>query len=120
MIKHRKIISLSKTTYRYRLIIKKIYTDIIEKKFPNNKEEYLPLLEKNKFSAIEIIELNKKIFGKNSENREFDQNHRSYSKSDILQMLDFQKKHNLSNSELAKHFGISRNSVTKWKKIFLV
>lgn len=71
-------------------------------------------------SAIEIIELNKKIFGipdkeTESENRK----HRSYNKSDILEMLDYQKEQQLNNSQLASHFKLSRNTVAKWKKNFL-
>lgn len=97
-----------------------IYTDILQNKFPQKKEECRILLEKEYLSAIEIIELNKKIFGipdkeTESENRK----HRSYNKSDILEMLDYQKEQQLNNSQLASHFKLSRNTVAKWKKNFL-
>lgn len=94
-----------------------IFKDIISSKYPEKQEEYFPLLEKRNLSAIDILKINQKIFG--TENKSDNQKHRSYTKSDILKILDFQKKHHLNNSELSKHFGISRNTITKWKRIFV-
>lgn len=99
---------------------KQIYTDIISKKYPQKKEECQRILEKQNISTIDILELNRKIFGTKKETEKSNQRHRSYSKSDILQILDYQKKNNLNNSQLANHFRISRNSVTKWKRMFVV
>ena len=95
---------------------KLIFTDILDKKFPHKKEKCQILLKKKNLSAMDIIELNNNIF--NTPDRE-NQKYRSYSKSDILKILDYQKKHKLNNSQLSKHFKLSRNSVTKWKKMFL-
>jgi len=100
---------------------KTIYTDILHSKFPDKKEECLPLLKKKNLSAIDILRLNRKIFGSTGkEALTENQKHRSYTKSDILYLLDYQKKHKLNNSQLARHFKLSRNSVAKWKKMFLV
>ena len=97
-----------------------IYTDILDKKYPRKKEECKSILRKNSISVLDIIELDRKIFGNSDkESESFNQRHRSYSKSDILQILDYQKKHKLNNSQVASHFNLSRNTVTKWKKIFL-
>ena len=75
---------------------KAIYVDIIKKKHPHKKEECLSILEKKNLSAIDVIALNIKIFGKSDRITEkFNQEHRSYSKSDIIQILGFQKKINL-------------------------
>ncbi len=99
---------------------KAIYNDIIHKKYPHKIQECLVFLEKRKLSAIDIIALNTKVFGKSDKiSEKFNQEHRSYSKSDIFQILDYQKKHKLNNIQLANHFKISRNTVAKWKKIFL-
>lgn len=98
---------------------KRIYSDILSKKYPEKKEECISLLEKQSLSNLDIIRLNDKIFGRDNANKEFNQKHRSYQKSDILQILDYQKKYKLNNSQLANHFNISRNTVTKWKKMFL-
>lgn len=99
---------------------KRIFTDILEYKFSQKKEKYLPLLQKNNITAIDIITINKQIFGTDKDNEPQNQRHRSYSKSDIIYILEYQKKHKLNNSQLANHFKLSRNSVTKWKKMFLV
>jgi len=100
---------------------KLIYTDILIKKFPHKQERCKKLLEKNNLSVLNIIELNTIIFGKTNNQTENDnQKYRSYRKSDILIILDYQKKHKLNNSQLASHFKLSRNTVAKWKKIFLV
>ena len=98
----------------------KIFSDILDQKFPQKKEECLTLLQKETLSAIDIIELNQKIFGLKKENEVINQQHRSYNKSDILQILDYQKKHKLNNSQLANHFKLSRNTVSKWRKIFIL
>ena len=98
----------------------KIYGDIIAKKYPQKKEECLTLLQKETLSAIDIIELNKRIFKDNKETEHINQKYRSYNKSDILKILDYQKKHKFNNSQLALHFKLSRNSVAKWKKMFLL
>ncbi|WP_209390858.1 helix-turn-helix domain-containing protein [Chryseobacterium sp. RR2-3-20] len=99
---------------------KQIFNDILDTKFPYKKDDCLHLLNKEKLSAIDIITINKKIFGQNNENEILNQKHRSYSKSDILKILDYQKKHKFNNSQLALHFKLSRNSVAKWKKMFLL
>lgn len=92
---------------------KQIFWDILNLKYPEKKEICEPFFKKQHLSAFDIIRLNEKIFGSESPRL------RSYSKSDILKILDYQKKHNLNNSELANHFRLSRNTVTKWKEMFL-
>ncbi|MBP2615218.1 helix-turn-helix domain-containing protein [Chryseobacterium jejuense] len=97
-----------------------IYNDIINKKCPSRKEECKFLLNKESLSVLDVIELNNKIFGLSDQMTEaFNQSHRSYNKSSILMILDYQRKNKLSNSQLAKHFKLSRNTVTKWKRLFL-
>ena len=94
-----------------------IYTDILHKKFPHKVEENLYLLQKKSLSVIDILQLNERIFGKsNKENQKY----HSYHKSDILKMLDYQKKNRLNDTQLANHYKLSRNTVAKWRKIFLV
>jgi hypothetical protein len=100
---------------------KAIYRDILQQKFPHKIKECLPLIEKKDLAAIDILALNQKIFGQHStDSKNINQKYRSYSKSDILQILDYQKKKKLNNTQVATHFNLSRNSVSKWKKIFLV
>jgi hypothetical protein len=94
---------------------KKIYTDMIEKKFPYKKEELAVFLNKPILETIDVIWLNEKLFGKRDS---INQKYRSYGKSDIFKILQYQKKHKLNNSRLAEHFKLSRNTVAKWKKMF--
>lgn len=100
---------------------KQIFSDILNIKYPQKKEECLLLLQKEKLSVIDVIKINKVIFGlPDKEKAKFNQTHRSYNRSAILQILDYQKKNKLNNSQLANHFNLSRNTVAKWKKLFLI
>ncbi|WP_288436734.1 HTH domain-containing protein [uncultured Chryseobacterium sp.] len=91
---------------------KKIYSDMIAEKFPEHKECH-KILDKEELSQLDVIVLNNILFNNKNHNK-----HRSYSEETILEILRFQKKNNWNNSELAKHFNLSRNTVTKWKKYF--
>jgi DNA-binding transcriptional regulator YiaG len=97
---------------------KRIYNDIIIK-YPQKKEECYFILQKEKLSLLDVIKLNQKIFSE-KENDGINQKHRSYDKSFIIEILSYQKQNKMSNKKLATHFGISRNTITKWKKIFQV
>lgn len=98
---------------------KKIYSDIINKKYPFKMEKCSSLLDKKILSVIDIVELNKRIFGTNLETTSRqNQRLRSYTQSDIMQILDYQKKNGLNNSQLSRHFNLSRNTIAKWKKLF--
>lgn len=100
---------------------KRIYTDLINLKYPEKKDVCNQLLSKGSLSTLDIIEINEILFSHNSkENREFNQSHRSYSKATIFQILEYQKKNKLNNSQLARHFKLSRNTIMKWRTQFLV
>ncbi len=43
---------------------------------------------------------------------------KSYDRTFIKDVLDFQKKNELSNVEIALRFKLSRNTVSRWRKIF--
>jgi len=106
-----------KSTPDYR----RIYNDIINEKFPHLKKELSALLDRGSFSVLDVLEINRKIFGTpNLETAHFNQKHRSYKKTDIFEILEYQKIHKLNNSQLAIHLKLSRNTVAKWKKLFLV
>lgn len=98
---------------------KRIYSDIINIKYPEKKESCKILLEKPKLSVLDVIEINKKIFGRMDKQTEvFNQKHRSYDKTTILEILNYQKSKRFNNVELAYHFKLSRNTVAKWKKLY--
>lgn len=96
---------------------KQIYTDIIAKKYPHKYEECACLLAKNELLTLDILRLNTIIFGLSEKNNG---QYRSYKRLDIIRILKYQKKNNLNNSQLAIHFKLSRNTVAKWKKVFLI
>ncbi|KMQ69187.1 transposase [Chryseobacterium sp. FH2] len=96
-----------------------IYTDLINEKFPEKKQEYLPILCKENFTMLDVIKLNQRLFNKkDKEILNFNQQHRSYDRKTILEILDYQKKQKLNNTQLANHFKLSRNTIAKWKKIY--
>ncbi|MGV0924456.1 helix-turn-helix domain-containing protein [Empedobacter tilapiae] len=99
---------------------KTLYTDIINDLYPDKLLQCQEILNKETLSIFNVLELNKLIFGElNQNNNGFNQRLKSYSKKDILLILDYQKKHRLNNSQLANHFNLSRNTVAKWKKMFI-
>ncbi|SIP92714.1 hypothetical protein [Chryseobacterium sp. RU33C] len=98
---------------------KKIYKDIIEQKFPHKFEECRSLLDKKPLYAIDIIHLNKIIFGnKDKAGEMFDQMCRSYDKESIIKILKFQNDNKLNNTQIANKYRLSRNTVSKWKKLY--
>ncbi|CAA7194926.1 MULTISPECIES: helix-turn-helix domain-containing protein [Chryseobacterium] len=106
-----------KSTINYKLIFK----DILDQKYPEKKELCKPLLSKESLSTMDIIDLNKRIFGAVDEDTEsFNQSHKAYSQSSILYILDYQKKFKLNNSEAARHFKLSRYTLREWKKRYLI
>ncbi|KYH06602.1 transposase [Chryseobacterium cucumeris] len=99
----------------------KIYSDIIQLKFPDKLLVCQKLLDKKELSVLDVIELNRKLFETSDLSSEkFNQKLRSYDRRSILRMLDYQRDNKLNNSQLATHFNLSRNTVTVWKKRFLV
>lgn len=98
---------------------RRIYSDIITKEFPEKRERCEVILQKKSLSTLDILELNRKIFGLSDRKTEnFNQSHRSYDEASVFEILNYQKKYRLNNTQLALHFKVSRNTVAKWKKMF--
>ncbi|WP_106916579.1 transposase [Chryseobacterium aurantiacum] len=97
---------------------KRIYNDLIDRKYPEKKMEVKSMLEKKTLSTLDIIKLNQRIFGE-KEDCILNQKHRSYDKRAILEILDYQRINKLNNKQVALKFNMSRNTIGKWKKIFL-
>ncbi|MET3037668.1 helix-turn-helix domain-containing protein [Chryseobacterium sp. NRRL B-14859] len=95
---------------------RKIYTDLIHKRFPE-KSHLLALLDKKELTALDIIDIDNRLSPLvQIDNPKF----RSYDKKTILKILDYQKKNRYSNIEIEREFGISRNTISKWRKMFLM
>ena len=102
-----------------KIYYKTLYKDIIIDLYPNKYSLCEEILNKKSLSILDILELNRLIFGEiHDKNKVLNQKFKSYSKEDILLVLDYQKQHRLTNAQLANHFKLSRNTVAKWKKIF--
>ena len=98
---------------------KNIYLDIISKKFPSKTDTYEKILSKKILSNYDVIVLNNELFS-TAENQTENQKLKSYTKETILKILDYQKAKKLNVTELARHFSISRNTIAKWRKIYIV
>lgn len=98
---------------------KRIYKDILKRKYPHKKEECQCILEKETLSILDIITLNTTIFGLGDRDTSvFNQRHRSYNHYTIKEILSYQIKNKLNNTQLSLHFKISRNTIAKWRKMF--
>ncbi|MXS70660.1 helix-turn-helix domain-containing protein [Flavobacteriaceae bacterium W22] len=98
---------------------KQIYLDMISKKYPEKVELCQSLFVKDHYSTLDIVKINRILYGSlNNPAMDFNQKLKSYDSNSILEILNYQKKNKLNNSQLAKHFKLSRNTVTKWKKLF--
>lgn len=92
----------------------KIYEDILKSKGLNLNRP-MPEFDKN----IEVIKFNNSISdNKNDENFKENQLSKAYDEKSILEILQYQKKHQISNSELAKIYNLSRNTVARWKRFY--
>ena len=97
---------------------KNIYCDLLAKKYPEKLPDFQNILNKDVLNELDILAISKQLSASketDSENGKY----KSYSKSTILKILDYQKKNKLNNVQLANHFSLSRNTIAKWKKVFI-
>ncbi|MBV8326526.1 helix-turn-helix domain-containing protein [Chryseobacterium sp.] len=95
---------------------KRIYSDIIKKKLPYKEESCRKILNKKKLEILDVITLNKILFGTHAGNQKY----KAYDEKAVKEILMYQKKHKLNNLQLAKVFSLSRNTITRWKKTIAV
>ena len=97
---------------------KKIYWDLIIRKLPERLGEFENYFTKKQFSVLDIIKINNKLFASSDRaTKEFNGRHLSYDKSTIKEILEYQEKNGLNNSQMEREFNISRNTIAKWKKM---
>lgn len=94
---------------------KKLYYDLIKAKHPDKLDNCKKFFEKDQLLTYDVISINNMIadLSKPMSNK-----HKSYDKETIAKILQYQKEKELNNKQTADHFGVSRNSVIKWKKLF--
>lgn len=96
---------------------KKIYKEIIARKYPDKMKQCETILKKEYLIDFDIIKLSNILnAGENKENQIF----KSYDKESILCILEFQKKHKYNNTEVSNVLSISRNTIGKWRKLYTV
>ncbi|KFE99034.1 helix-turn-helix domain-containing protein [Chryseobacterium luteum] len=99
---------------------RRIYTDLINEKYPEKKEEFKAILSKKNFSILDVITCSNILTGREDKSTfTFNQKHRFFDQQSILEILDYQKKYGYNNAQLARHFKLSRNTIAKWKKRFI-
>ncbi|MGX5685316.1 helix-turn-helix domain-containing protein [Chryseobacterium cucumeris] len=100
---------------------KKIFEDLLKDHPPLKAKDCEIILSKESLTGMDVITLNNIIFGELSslEVKKFNQRHRYYDKQSIQQILDYQKKHHLNNTQIALKYNLSRNTIAKWKKLDL-
>lgn len=98
----------------------KLYADMIRDKYPEKEAECLLILQKKDWNTLDVIRIDQILFGKQrpKETLHFNKKHRAYDIESIKFLIDYQKKNKLSNKEMANTYELSRNTLTKWKKIF--
>lgn len=99
---------------------KQIYTDLIRQKHPEKFNDSGVQGRLNKLdTALDIIKFNEFLFRTTQKDtRSENQKIRSYDKATVLKILRYQKHYNLNNSEAARHFKMSRNTIALWKKLY--
>src|SRR5690606_12509075 len=96
-----------------------IYKDLFRMRYPQYYKEFKSLLDKEELNYFDIQRTHNRLLKENVHLKKENQKYKAYDKETILKMLHYGKINNLNNTELAKHFNLSRNTVTKWKKMFI-
>lgn len=110
----KKIPNIAKRPYFH-----KIYADLISRKYPEKQPACKKLLEKSELTNIDVMKIDKIISGDlNKETIIFNQQHRSYDLQTIEHIISYKNEHQLNNLKLAEHFNLSRNTVSKWIKLY--
>lgn len=96
---------------------KQIFIDILDIKFPEKRKFCEKILNKKNLNTLDIIELNQIVFHRSG----LDENisnakHKSYDVAAKQQIISYQRKFKLTNTQAANHFKLSRNTIAAWKK----
>lgn len=102
-----------KSIPNYRLL----YEDMIRIKYPEKYNCCIYILKKKEWTVIDIIKINDIIAGSSSSYKN-NQKFKVYDKKSIFNILDCQKRNNMTNTQTAAYFKLSRNTLAKWKREF--
>jgi hypothetical protein len=98
----------------------KLYQDMIREKYPEKEACCRNYLKKKRWTALDVIEVNTLLFGSRQKQEEIasNQKHRAYDRESIVHILRYQQQNKLNNNQLAGKFRLSRNTISKWRKLF--
>lgn len=71
-------------------------------------------------SIIGVLRFNKLLFGNESIQNKTNNQYKAYDLDTVVYILEYQKEFNLSNTEISIMFSVSRNTITRWKKLYLI
>lgn len=105
---------------RNRPFYKKLYADMIRDKYPEKADCCATFLKKETWIALDVIQINEILFGsgKETSDAKIDKKHRAYDTESIRKILRYQQERGLTNQDIAEEFGVSRNTISKWKIAF--
>ncbi len=94
----------------------RIYKDLVEAWFPEQKEELVSLISVDITTSLDVIQVNNKLFNKKSKDTQnYNQKLCSYDIPSIIRIVGYQQENFLTIKEISELFGVSRNTVAKWK-----
>ncbi len=98
----------------------KLYADLIRDKYPDKEGVCAAYLLKENWTALDVIRVNALLFDsqKTRQDQFVDKRHRAYDPESIRRILLYQRKNKLNNKQVAAKYGLSRNTLAKWKKLF--
>lgn len=107
-------------SYMNRPYYHKIYADLVRDKFPHKADLCADFLARKDWIAFDVLLVNEILFGKPKKDSltSKGKKHFSYDETTILKILKYMLTNGLNNTETARKFGMSRNTISKWKEIF--
>jgi DNA-binding XRE family transcriptional regulator len=97
---------------------KEIFKDMIAKKI-SKEGVSIDSFEFDKLKgSLDLIDIQDKILDTNSANcsKKDNKRLRTYNQKDIVKILKYKQKNNLSTSEVARKFNISRPTIFNWER----
>lgn len=97
---------------------KRIFSDMLELKYSEKKPVCKAYLNKKNLTQLDVLKVSELIRGSNHYGtKSFNQKHKAYNPETIRKILKYQKEYELNDSEVARHFKMSRNTLYKWKNL---
>lgn len=106
------------TTVNFQPNYKEIFKDMLSKKMEGNQS----IIEGIEFEKIkgtlDLIDLQQKLLNQEDTFEINKQNKRlmTYQQKDIIKIMKYKKKHNLTAAEVANKFNVSKSTIFNWQR----